>query len=474
VAQVRQYIEEYQMLTQGDGVLVAISGGPDSVALAHILFLLREEYQLELHLFHLHHGMRAAADQDVHFVRELAHRWKLPLHLEYRDIPSLGGSTQVTSRKVRYQLLEEYRVTLGLTRIAVGHNADDQAETVLMRFLTGAGLKGLGGIPPVREAIIRPLLGTSRAAIESYLAAQKLEYRLDESNLEALYLRNRIRLELIPQLEREYNPRLREHLVRLARILQDEETFLQERTEELFRNLQEPSPLGEVVLKVPPFRELSPGGQRRMVLRALEELAPVRITAEHVEEIRRLVENQTGAQLHLPGGLAARLEYQRLVIGFHPGKVHLAPVELVVPGKTQWGPWQVTCRLVSRVQVNLPSGPELGQWEAFFDLDAIVPPLRLRQRCPGDCLWPRGLEGSKKVKDLLIDSKIPRHQRDFIPLLVDARGPLWLVGIRRDGRGLVTSATEKVLHVRVTGPMANRGRCPEGKEGQNHPPGRTP
>jgi tRNA(Ile)-lysidine synthase len=453
--EVSSFIEEHNMLSTGDRVLVAVSGGPDSTALLHLLYRLREDYQLALHIFHLHHGMRTEADLDAAFVADLARRLGLPFHGEYRNVPQLvqesGSSSQLMARKVRYELAFQLAEKHNLNKIAFGHNADDQGETVLMRVLTGGGLRGLAGIPPVRGKIIRPLLGTFRRAIEEYCRAMGLAYRIDASNLKPTYLRNRIRLQLIPYLEEGYNPRLRERLASLADILRGEGQLLEELDRELYRVLARPQRDGTLGLDLEGFLALSAPGQRRVLLYALEKIKAPRFAADHIETIRELAGGPYGKMVHLPGGFWAARDYDALVLG-KGGEKSFQARELPVPGMVAIGDLWIKADLIPRERASVGSlGKELGESCAEFDWEAIVPPLVVRPRAVGDRMEPFGLGGSKKVKDILMEGKVPRRLRAMVPIIADAEGILWVGGLRRAERGRVAEGTRKVLRIQIEG-----------------------
>ena len=233
VKKVRETINCYNMLKTGDKVLVGVSGGPDSVCLLYVLKELRDEYSLSLHIAHLHHGIRGTeADEDVMFVQAIGDSIGIPVHIEYADIPSHAKiehvSKQEAARDVRYKFFNTVTDKICADRVALGHTADDQVETFLMRILKGSGPHGLAGIPPVRDRIIRPLIGVFREEINEYLSEYDIRYRIDSSNLSAVYLRNKIRLELIPYLAKDYNPNIMHTLIRSLNILRDENIFLDE------------------------------------------------------------------------------------------------------------------------------------------------------------------------------------------------------------------------------------------------------
>jgi tRNA(Ile)-lysidine synthase len=471
---VRETIRRHNMLSQGDRVIVAVSGGPDSVALLHILHRLAGEWNLALHVFHMDHGLRGEASRaDARYVAELAERLGHPctvVTLAPGELKRRPGSLQANARAARYEALAALVRQVGARCVALGHHRDDQAETVLMRFLRGAGPHGLAGIPPVRQAdgvtYIRPLIDVRRSEIETYCTAHELFPRQDESNLRAVYLRNRLRLELVPYLERTYNPALVENLAQLADILREEDRFLEEVAQQALEQCRVPDEgvalRGDLLLCRPP-------AVARRVIRLAARLAAgpnCELGLVHVTQVLGLLHHPHGShRLDLPG---VRVTVEYGVCRFEQPEDHGAPAAarlLTVPGITEMPDLNLRIEAVYQAptgaapaEVPAPAtaapapraDPEAScVREAAFDADRLPGPLAVRFRLPGDRIWPVGMAGSKKLQDLLVDAKVPRRLRDRIPLLVAGPDLLWVIGYRLDRRYLATPATEKVLVLRV-------------------------
>lgn len=482
----KRTIDKFNMIAPGDKILVGVSGGPDSVALLHGLWSLREELRLELNVFHLNHMMRGKeAEEDALFVEELARRFDLPVIVERVDVPRLireaKASAQEVAREVRYRRFYRAAEKVGAQKIALGHNLNDQAETVLMRLLRGAGTDGLAGIPPVREGkIIRPLLEITRGEIEEYLAQQGLSARLDRSNRKTRYLRNRIRMRLIPLLEKDYNPRVVELLARLAEQAREEAGFLEGAAREAYRRLaREEAADGAtgragVHLSLAGLRLEPMAIQRRVVRAALSRAKGDirRVDFRHVEQVLELARvGRVEATLDLPGGIKARRTYTDLVIeleppgsagpGAGPGEP-AAPGEvytLQVPGLTALPAWGLTMQaelLPGHQAGDMPSAQDPRSPVAHLDFHRLSLPLKVRARRPGDRFQPLGLRGSKKLKDFFIDLKVPRRERDHIPLVVSGEDEdiVWVVGWRIDSRFKVGPQTTHVLVLRALPPQA--------------------
>ncbi len=457
--QVKATIRKYHMYEPGDRVLVAVSGGPDSVALVHILKHLAGELQLDLYVAHLNHGLRGQESQDdAEFVRRLARKLELPAVIESKDVAGYALknklSAQTAAREIRYRFFEDAARQLGCNKLATGHNANDQAETVLFNFLRGTGPAGLAGIPPVRDGwITRPLIETKRTQIEEYCRDHGLEPRIDKSNLKNVYTRNRLRLELIPQLEREYNSNLVETLVRTGEIFRDEESYLEELTAKYLDQVRLPEKTGEIRFDLERFLDLPAAIQRRVIRRAWAELAG----AEHnlgfthlADSINILHYGHTGASLHLPLGITLNRLYGQFSLSRRSNEeISDYEYELRIPGQT---PIPETGYTILSEMLETGAGfPKEEPEEIVIDLDLVKQPLKVRSRRPGDRFRPLGLNGSKKLKDFFIDSKIPRTERRLIPILVSADEEIiWVAGFRADRRWLATGETKRALKLKLS------------------------
>lgn len=457
----RGTLKKYRMLSPGDRVLVAVSGGPDSLALLQALCLLGNEYALQLRVAHLDHGTRPETGQELLFVQRIAQELGLPCSVRAVDVPAYRRARrlplQVAAREVRYRFLEEEAVVHGCNRIALGHTADDQAETVLMRLLRGSGPRGLSGIPPVRGPYIRPLIEVTRPEIEEFLRDQGMEYIQDPSNLKPIYLRNRVRLELLPGL-RAYNPNLPQALTRLADILRQEDRYLEEHCHGLLSDLLLERSEGRLVLDRGRLMELPLALQRR-VLRAgiLQMKGDLRsISQGPLEEILEgLAGKEAGKRYRLPGlwvekGQKGLLLLQEGRRGEPKKGERVEEVELPLPGLREISDLALVFELSLQERDEARLQVQHGDpWLALFDYEQIQLPLRVRTRRPGDRFHPLGAGGKKKLKTFFIDEKIPRDQRDLTALLVSGEEVQWVVGVRISDRAKVTEATRRILRVKV-------------------------
>jgi len=454
IAKLKKTVRKYKILSPGDRVLVAVSGGPDSVCLLATLHALSVELGLSLHVAHLNHMFRGkeSADEAL-FVAGLAKQLGLQSTIESIDVAALcrerGLSVQAGAREARYAFLSRAAEMIGASRIATGHTATDQAETVLLRLLRGAGSTGLAGIPPVRGQFIRPLIETTREEVLEHLAQTGLAFKTDPSNAKPLYTRNRIRLELMPLLK-QFNPRIVETLAAEAALLKDESEALDLSVESAAQAIAEKRETG-FVLQREEFLALHPAIKRRLFRRLADALAygPSGLSSVQVEEALQFMSAaSTGRTMRLQAALTIERTYEQFVVGPSTPAVPFS-YELMVPGRMAIP----ECRIeVEAILCNDPAAfPDTNYyWQALFDYDKICLPLQVRSRRPGDRLHPSGLGGkSKKLQDLLVDAKIPRQQRDTVPLLCSGAHILWVMGMRIDQRFLAQTDTKQRLLVRV-------------------------
>jgi len=453
---VRKTIHRYGMIDPGDRVIVAVSGGPDSICLLHILNRLRAELDINLVVAHYDHGLRPSSDKaETRMVRDFAESLNLPFETEKSTslLQSSGGSLEERARDERYAYLERLRQRLGAQKIALGHNFDDQGETVIMRLLRGSGPSGLGAIPPVRDGkIIRPLIETKRKEIEAYLESLHLTYVVDQSNYDTRFLRNKIRLEVMPALL-QLQPKLLEHLARTAEILRTDDEYLTDEAGEWITKEAAFTPSGDIVIPVDRFLRLRRPIRQRVLRGILKQLKKNlrRIGSSHIQSIEGLAcgERPQGT-LNLPKGLSVERTYDRLVFSattrprrpdFHylldgPGTYHIKEIDRTLVLEEVEGP----------PEFPFPPSP----FTAYLDADKIEYPLVLRNLKPGDRFIPLGMKGHKKIKDFFIDLKVPAEARYRTPILLSGGVPAWLCGYRIDERFKITPSTRRVLKASIS------------------------
>lgn len=454
------------MLGHGDRVIVAVSGGPDSVALLHLLHRLAPDWGLSLHVFHLDHGLRGEASaDDARYVAGLAGELGWPvtvITLPPGLLKRAPGSLQAKARQRRYAEIDALASRIGATKVATGHNRDDQAETVLMRLLRGSGLKGLAGIPPVRRqgglTLIRPLLAIPRKDIELYCSEAKLFPRLDASNAQADYLRNRIRLELLPLLAREYNPTLGANLAQLAAVAREDDDFLESLAEEAYDRCCLTAGPSAVVLDGARLLAEPLALARRVVrLVARKILGPeADLGLQGVTQVLDAAGKPAGTHhLDLPGGLRLTVEYGRCRFEASAGKEAEGQAaggdgeEEVWPVSPQ-GETVIPALGLVILAESIDPGEPLVPGEIRLDANRLPGPLAVRFRRPGDRIWPVGMEGSKKLQDILVDAKVPRTRRGRVPLLASGDELIAVLGHRVDRRYLAGPEADGLIRLRIS------------------------
>ena len=464
---VLRFVQEHGLFVGRNRALLAVSGGPDSVALLLILAHLRGALGLELWVAHFDHGLRrrAAREAERALVSRLAEELRLPFLFGQGDTRAHARRHRLTleeaARALRYAFLAGQAEHLGAVAVATGHTASDQAETVLMHIIRGSGLAGIAGMQPRSSwpfpsypelTLVRPLLAMSRRHSERYCQEEGLSPCLDATNLLLEPLRNRVRHELLPLLRR-YNPRVEQALLRLASAAAADAAYLDE-TANLFWQALAQRSRRSVLFPRLELAALSPALQSRLLLAAAQHLlgeAP-QVEAVHLQAVQAALAGRGNRRLSLPGGLAfaAQGESVRLTVGREAAAQPIPETPLIVPGRTKVAGWRVEA-------VILPAqaaGPAADPYEASLDLDAVGSTLTVRSRRPGDRLRPLGLGGEKKLQDLLVDAKVPREQRDAVPLVCVAWGIAWVVGHRLDERAKVGKNTRSVLRLRFRSPKS--------------------
>lgn len=449
------------MLVAGKVAVLAVSGGVDSMVMLHLLLRLRTRYHASLHVAHLNHDLRGAESAEAaNFVRSHCEAHQIPVTItraEGRALRDRGvGSLQAAARDLRYRFLEQVADEQGADSIALGHHRDDQAETVLMNLLRGSGVRGLGGIPPVRGRIIRPLIDCSREEIERYARKEGISYVEDSSNRSLSYSRNRIRLELLPWLAKQYNPRVVPTLANTARILEAEDALLNAMAEkELCAALISQS-REELVLSIPRMATLPTAMRWRIIRRSAECLRDGRsgLTFQQILLIDRLLLTE-GAQgtIQASGGLRARRAGNGIVLSVGEDQVRgrISSFPLVVPGLTAIPDSSLSLRsdlLEEWPWSELPS----DAWTALLDADRTGKELYVRGWEEGDRFIPLGMGGRKKLQDFFVDAKVPRDRRGGVPLVISGGQIAWVVGFRVDERFKVTDSTRRILRVRADTP----------------------
>ncbi len=457
-------IDAHRLIDRDAKVLVAVSGGADSVALLHALHALARHRRWRLTVAHLNHGIRGrAAAADAAFVRDLARRLRLPCIVGRATVPAIarqrGMSLEMAARAARYAFFARAARRAGAAVVATAHTADDQAETVLMRLLRGAGSAGLGGIPYAAEhpgiRVVRPMLDVTRQAVLAYLNARDSGWREDATNADCAIPRNRVRHELLPQLERDFNPQVRAALLRAGRLIRDDGVFLDGVAAIMLSTFSKGRTRHELGLES--VRSCVPTLRRR-VLRLWLQQAGVSgdgLDFESIERISALAERtRGGVVLTLTGEYRVTRGADALRVGrlTPPPEAPATRCRLRVPGVTVLPALGVRVRVMLAPGIVRDRDTRPGELPARASLSKAAwrrRVLTVRIACPGDRMRPFGMTGSKKLQDILVDAKIPRGARAVLPVIDCGGRIVWLPGYRIDREWAVADPHASALQITV-------------------------
>lgn len=459
--QIFEVIEQYDMIRPGMRVVAGISGGADSVCLLFVLNEYRKKVPFELTAVHVEHGIRGEESlEDAAFTKQLCDRFQVPCRVFQVPVQQIareaGMSVEEAGRMERYRIFEEVRKEWKADRIAVAHNENDQAETVLWNLVRGSGLKGLGGIRPVRDTLIRPLLFTPRSWIEELLKKAGISWRTDRTNLETDYTRNRIRQEIFPLLERELNPRAVQHVAQTAGRLLEMQELLDRMTERAAKDCIRKEE-ADVLLFLAPFEQEEKLVRQELLRRALSMCGGLKdVGAVHIAMLEELARMDCGKECHLPGRVCVVRENGCLRFGIRPenGKEmekNEGPKEwpMPLPGEQKIGSCRFTAEILQSSAELMAQIQEEKKYTKWLSCDTIKCNVCLRTRKSGDYLIVNEQGGRKKLKDYFIDSKIPKEKRDQVLLLADGSHILWVVGYRISEGAKVNTETKYVMKIQM-------------------------
>lgn len=459
IKKVLETIRQEALIESGDKVLVAFSGGPDSACLLHILKELEEELGISLYAAHLNHQIRGIeAHEDALFSYRDSKDLGVPCFLSSVNVPKLAEDKKLTieeaARVARYEMLFELKEKLGIQKVAIAHNLDDQAETILMRIMRGTGLNGLKGMEYKRaDGIIRPLMDVKRYEIEDYCNLNNILYRVDKTNLEDSYTRNKIRIHLIPFIENNFVFNIKEILSRMANGLREDSQYIEEECKEIYEQLHQKVEDYGIKFELESFENMNPALLKRLLRYAYTELlgSGEGLESIHLEDALKIINSpKPEAKINFPKGiLAEKKRYYFYVtkksiesesVNFEyklqlDGITEIPELSLVAETKVMS---KEKCKLLSSSS-NIKS----------FDIDKIQGDLVVRTRRPGDKIKPLGFAGTKKIKDIFIDKKIPVESRGEIPIISDESKIIWIVGHDISEESKIGEASEKVVRIAI-------------------------
>ncbi len=458
------------MIEKGETLFVAVSGGCDSTVLLHLLLDLVPSWKLKLAVLHINHQLRGtASDQDEAFVRTLAKKNKIPFFTTKVPVKEVAReqkmSLEEAARTVRYEFFERMVKTKEAQKLVLAHTLDDQAETVLMRIMNGTGLQGLQAIRPKRKLggayLIRPLIEVSRLEIRAFAKENHIKFREDKSNRSLRFVRNKIRLKLIPFMEKAFNPQVKKALARLPHLLDVDLSFLDETAETFYRKLAVEEGGKQISFLKQPFFQLKPSIQYRLISTALQKLGNAELDFDHWNQFLGLLITKPRFNFQFPKGLIAAVLPDRLKI--KPAKQ--TPVSFFYSlklGQSIYSPeLDVT---LSCDEMSLPSAdvgvPFEGRDKSrpynfkkkdpsfeILDRDLLQFPLIIQNRKAGDRIQPLGQQKTVKLKGLLINKRIPVEKRDYLPIIFSDRQIVWVAGVAMSDRFKVTPETKQFVRL---------------------------
>ena len=454
VKQVLELIKTSSMIKEKDKVIVGVSGGPDSMCLLNLLMGFKTIMDFQVVVAHINHCLRGPeSDGDEAFIKGYCENNKLEFYSTRVDINRIrqekGISLELAGREARYNFFNKLFLEIKGDKIALAHNANDQAETVLMRIIRGSGLEGLGGIKPVRNGIyIRPLINTSREEIEIYLKDRKINYRTDKSNFDSIYTRNKIRLELIPLIKENYNSQIVHSLCSMSEILRADEDYLTSVAKKNYINYCEKK-CDRVIIKKEAFLE-----ERAILVRivrmALSELTGSTNNFErlHIENIIEVQKPPTGRNTILTNNIIAINNYGAITLTFNKNMTEPAKD---IEYKLSMGYNPAIKAEIKLLHFDQNIDLKSNKFIQYFDYDKIKGDITARYRKNGDSFTPFGMKGNKKLKDLFIDLKITKEERDKVLLICFNNSIGWIVGIRTAENFKIDNKTRNILQIKFEG-----------------------
>lgn len=445
-------IKEYNMIDKGNSIVVGVSGGPDSICLINLLSEFKEKYDLRLYVVHVNHMLRGIdADNDASFVEDVCRGMGIPFFLFKEDVRKYalekGLSEEAAGREVRYKAFLEIFEKVNADKIAVAHNKNDVAETILLNILRGAGTAGLIGIKPVNGNIIRPLIRTTRDEILDYLKSKNIKFVVDATNKEDVYRRNRIRLKLIPFIEENFSIDIVENLYRTSQIILDDEDYLNEECEKIFKKISIFNK-ESVMVDIDEIKKLHDSLKKRLIRMAYKAIRgdTNELTYKHVEDALKLIDKQTSSKIDLPFEIEVIKSYNNLIFRKRAYiERNQIEIKLKIPGITDAGCLGTyMAEIIDRESIEKLN---LGKYHKLFDMDMLDGDITLRYRRSGDYIAPLNMKGTKTLKEYFIDEKVPKEMRDKIPLLAIDNCIVWIVGYRMSDKYKIRDSTKKILSI---------------------------
>jgi len=448
IKKIKNFISENSLINENDRILVGLSGGPDSIFL---LYILHNYFNNQLIIAHINHKLRGIdSDLDEKFIRTISQKLKIPLYVIREDVKKLSTknkkSIEEVGRDVRFSFFNKILKVENFNKIALGHNLDDNVETILINFIKGSGMKGLIGIPEKRDNIIHPIINIKKEEILKYLEENKIEYRIDKTNFETDYLRNKVRNYLLPIIEKEFNKNFKEKILALSNILKVEDKFLDDLVENIKNDiLKFEDDFVKIDLKK--LQNLHLSLKRRLIRKVIDHFNKDlrEYPLDHIDKVISLENKKTGKEIELPLNLIAVKDKNNIIIERRDFEIPDFYIEIPDIGSYQEIGMKIELSLVEKIsKVKDP-------FISFFDYDKIELPLKIRKPMFGEKFKPLGLKKEKKIQDFFVDSGIPKSVRWNLPILLDKKDDiLWIVGVRISDDYKVTNLTNRVICIKIT------------------------
>jgi len=440
-------IEEYELIKRGDRILIALSGGPDSVFLLYFLLKYKRKYGINLGAMHVNHMIRGEeADRDEKFCRKLCLQSGVDYHTVKRDVPSFAKNNKISieeaAREIRYKELEKVQKKFGYDKIATAHNCSDNAETVFINLIKGTGLKGLSGIPIIRGNIIRPILSISKDKILKYLGATKVQYLVDQTNLSNVYERNFIRNEIFPLIKKHLNPKLEQTLFKSSSVLKKQATVLSSAIEIISDSIVAKKK-GNLEINIDKISAIDKNIWSDVIKFSIKRNYSVQVSFNDCDKIISLFSNQIGKVVSISNGLIALRERSKVLVYLKSKPKKPEHIEIKINGSGRIDKKKIIINHVDRKLAVYSKNKNIE----YINADKVNESFVLRFWKDGDMFYPLGLNGSKNVSDFLNGQKVSSFEKKKQLVLINNKKIVWVVGHRIDNRFKITAKTRKVLQL---------------------------
>lgn len=458
LARLEEHIQKQNLIVSGDKLILGVSGGSDSTALLYLFTRLRYNYNLSLLVVHVNHQLRGeASDADEKAVRELCIKLNVPLIIRKLQLDP-GADLENRARSARFEIFHNVLNNYRFKKIVLAHHKWDQAETMLMNLIRGAGLTGLAGIKAFQDKVCHPLLIFSPEELREMLQKLNIRWREDQSNFENRFTRNRLRNELIPMIQKEFNPQFKDKLVEEARIIGEAEVYIRDKVTRKFRKICLEQARDRVILSLPDIFKAASIEQYYILRYAYQSITNVELDflSTHIKEIQAIMLAEGSKYISLPRGVYVKKQYQELIFSSNEQDVQSNPSEELQLEAERSRAVHMDYRFSFKYLKILPDDYQsLDRYHAVIDADKLTGSISVRSRRDGDRFIPLGMKDFKKLKDFFIDEKVPKYDRDLIPIFADGEKLIWICGYRIDNRIRVDEHSSRFLMISAE-PLATK------------------